>query len=102
MANYPVALQALKSGARIARSGWNGKKMFVVLMEGSAPAATPVQESDVGDLINGVRADLFQTGDEGSTIRMPSLALKATDGSLVVGWVASQVDQLAEDWVIVE
>jgi hypothetical protein len=28
--------------------------------------------------------------------------MKAADGSLVVGWLASQTDLLAEDWVEVE
>jgi hypothetical protein len=28
--------------------------------------------------------------------------MKAADGSIVIGWLASQTDMLAEDWVVVE
>ena len=28
--------------------------------------------------------------------------MKAADGSMVVGWLASQTDMLSEDWVIIE
>jgi len=28
--------------------------------------------------------------------------MKAADGSLVIGWLASQTDMLAEDWIVVE
>lgn len=31
----------------------------------------------------------------------PDLAMKAADGSLVIGWLASQTDMLAEDWEVV-
>jgi hypothetical protein len=31
----------------------------------------------------------------------PHIDMKAADGSIVVGWLASQTDMLAEDWVIV-
>lgn len=33
---------------------------------------------------------------------MPSLVMKAADGSHVVGWLASQTDILAEDWEIAQ
>jgi hypothetical protein len=28
--------------------------------------------------------------------------MRAADGSLVIGWFASQTDMLAEDWMVVE
>ena len=28
--------------------------------------------------------------------------MKAADGTMVIGWLASQTDMLAEDWVIVD
>ncbi|HMZ48271.1 MAG TPA: DUF2829 domain-containing protein, partial [Flavobacteriales bacterium] len=32
--NFGQALEALKSGHRVARSGWNGKNMFLFLTKG--------------------------------------------------------------------
>ncbi|QIG69064.1 DUF2829 domain-containing protein [Rhizobium phage RHph_N1_15] len=99
--NLGEALEAVKNGKRAARAGWNGKKMFVYLMPGSAPLATEVKTVDGVDLINGVRTDLFTDGDTGTAIRMPSFCLRAADGSSVVGWLASQTDMAAEDWELV-
>jgi len=33
--NFSVALERIKSGYKVARKGWNGKGMFVFLVEGS-------------------------------------------------------------------
>lgn len=38
--NFGQALDAIKAGKRIARTGWNGKGMFVYLVP---PASYPVQ-----------------------------------------------------------
>lgn len=32
---------------------------------------------------------------------LPHIDMKAADGSLVIGWLASQTDMLAEDWEVV-
>ncbi|MBX5130807.1 DUF2829 domain-containing protein [Rhizobium lentis] len=99
--NFGHAIEAVKNGKRAARAGWNGKKMFVYLMPGSAPLATEVRELNAVETINSVRADLFQDGDTDTAVRMPSFCLRAADGSNVVGWLASQTDMAAEDWELV-
>ena len=33
---------------------------------------------------------------------MPYVTMKTADGAIVMGWLASQTDMLAEDWEIVE
>lgn len=99
--NFGQALEAVKAGKRAARAGWNGKKMFVYIMPGSAPIATEVRHVNGHDTINGVRADLFTDGDTDTTVRMPSFCLRTADGSTVVGWLASQTDLAAEDWELV-
>lgn len=39
----------------------------------------------------------------GGTVKvMPYVTMKTADGSIVMGWLASQTDMLAEDWVVVE
>ncbi len=99
--NFGEAIESVKQGKRAARAGWNGKKMFVFLEPGSAPRSTEIKIRGGIGLINGARIDLFQDGDEGTTVRMPSFCLKAADGSTVVGWLASQTDMAAEDWELV-
>lgn len=92
--NYGQAIELLKRNHKIARAGWNGKNMFVFLTRGSKPS---VYSGSFG----GVADDLFELGDSGTSVRMPNITLKAADGSTVNGWVASQVDTLADDWEVV-
>jgi hypothetical protein len=95
--NFGEALQAAKNGFRIARAGWNGKGMFVWLVNGSIYADVDVGEEP---RISGVRAEYFDLGPEGSITRMPHLCMRAADGATVTGWLASQTDLLADDWEI--
>ena len=96
MASFSFAVDHLKQGKKLAREGWNGKGMFVFLNNGSIAAdrAKP-------PFIGGVQTSLFELGDVGTVTRMPNINMKAADGSTVMGWVASQVDLLAEDWQVV-
>ncbi|SCW95607.1 DUF2829 domain-containing protein [Ancylobacter rudongensis] len=96
--NFGEALKQVKLGYRAARGSWNGKGMFVYLEHGSAP--TSFHQLAERGTINGVSSLLFEVGHEGTTVRMPHLSLKAADGSRVTGWLASQTDLLAEDWVV--
>lgn len=86
--NFSEALEALKAGKLVARSGWNGKKMFLYLVQGSTFQVS--------------RAPLLGIFPEGTTINYcPHIDMKTADGSCVP-WLASQTDILAEDWDITE
>lgn len=88
---FGEALDALvEDGARLARSGWNGRGMYVVHQAGY-PDGIP---------INGNTADA--TGlPEGTVCRFqPYLMMHVADGSFVP-WVISQTDALADDWAVV-
>jgi hypothetical protein len=69
----------LKLGHKVARSGWNGKGMWVTRMD-SGVCHNP--ESD----------------DE-YTVR-EYIAMKTVDNQ-IVPWTASQTDMLSEDWMII-
>lgn len=85
---FSQALEHLKNGKCVARSGWNGKGMFLFLVSGSTFQVN--------------RAPLNQIYDEGTWINYHGhIDMKTADGT-IVPWVASQSDILAEDWTIVE
>lgn len=90
--NFGDAIQSLKEGKKVARSGWNGKGMFLALIEGS-------------DADYHVNSRIFGTGEDGNSERqMPildAIYMKTADDKLVP-WLASQTDVLAEDWLILE
>lgn len=81
------AIEALKDGQKVARSGWNGKGMFLFLVKGSTFKVN--------------RPPLLGIYEEGTEINYcHHIDMKTADGS-IVPWLASQTDVLAEDWMIV-
>ena len=92
--NFGQALEALKDGHRVARTGWNGKGMWLALTPGSVIKAGEARAGAALHLACG-------PADEPppATIRIGAhIDMKAADGTLVIGWLASQTDMLAEDW----
>ena len=71
--DFGEALEALTSGQRVARAGWNGKDMYIEL----------------------------QVPDEHSKMTLPYIYMKTVQGDLVP-WLASQADIMAKDWAIVD
>lgn len=81
------AVSAMKRGELVARSGWNGKSMFLFLVPGSTFQVN--------------RAPLNVIFPEGTEVNYcPHIDMKTADGK-IVPWVASQTDILAEDWQVV-
>ena len=76
---FGLAIEALKKGKRVARAGWNGKGMWLALVQQSQYS---VAETDADCLL-------------------PWIGMKTADNKFVP-WLASQTDVLAEDWQIVE
>lgn len=93
---FGLAIEAMKKGFKVARKGWNGKGMFVYLVNGSTVSVTLLRGS-------AKEAAFFagKTEMDDQTI-CDHVDMKAADGSIVVGWLASQTDMLSEDWEIVE
>jgi hypothetical protein len=89
---FGLAIEAMKKGCRVARAGWNGKGMWLAMQPGSV--ITPAQAR--GGAAKG-------RADEGAAeiVILPHIDMRAADGSVVVGWLASQTDMLSDDWQVV-
>lgn len=83
------ALDALKEGRKVARSGWNGKGMWLVL----------VNSDDYLDY--GITPILRTFHPAYDYDIVPWIGMKTADDKFVP-WLASQTDMLAEDWDVVE
>jgi hypothetical protein len=70
--NISEAIKVMRDNGKVARSGWNGKGMYLAL----------------------------QTPDEHSKMSLPYVYMKTADDKLVP-WLCSQTDLLAEDWTVV-
>lgn len=92
--NIGEAVQALKDGKRVSRAGWNGKNMWLAYSPGNAalPArnfwAPPNSE--------------YAASQPGACATvLPCITMKTATGEILMGWLASQTDLLADDWGIV-
>jgi len=85
--DFGWAIAQLKAGQKVQRKGWNGKGMFIMLQPGSTVK---------GELMRNKPAKDFYSGKDCNI--QPHIDMKAADDSYTVGWNASQVDMLAEDW----
>ncbi len=70
--SFGAAIRYMNQGKRVARSGWNGKGMWIAK----------------------------QVPDAGSKMTLPYAYMKTADDQ-VVPWLAGQTDIFAEDWMVV-
>lgn len=86
---FGLAVEALKQGKKVARKVWNGKR-YVFIQEGSVISSDDARNKHLSELGQ-------------MEIKINShIDMKAADGSIVIGWLASQTDVLAEDWEILD
>ena len=80
--NFGEGIKYLKRGFKVARKGWNGKRQYIQLASGIS------YKTPAGDIVN----------CEHDAIGNKAIAFVGTSG-VQMGWLASQADMLAEDWV---
>lgn len=79
--SFGDAIKYMKRGLKVARKGWNGKGMYLFL-------------ADAEDFTS-----CLSHGDFECT---SSVCMKTAQNNICVGWLASQTDMLAEDWIFAE
>lgn len=82
--SFGDAVELLKTGKRVARSGWNGKGMWLSYLDPYHNNQFSITEKN---------------GAEGTF--SPYIGMKTADNKYIP-WLASQTDMLAEDWGIVQ
>jgi hypothetical protein len=83
--NFGQAIELLKQGNKVARQGWNGKRMFLVYFSPVAHSAEMLSVEGLGH----------------SYPLLPYILMKTAD-DMLVPWLASQTDILSEDWEVVD
>ena len=84
---FSTALLLLKDGERVARTGWNGKGMFLFLVPGSRFKVN--------------RPPLLGIYPDGTEIEYHAHIDMKTAQGYVVPWLASQADLIDEDWQLI-
>jgi len=87
--NFGQALDQMRAGRPVTRTGWNGVGMWICISPGKpdCPAAelwAPLNQ-------------LYAKDHGGSVSVRPYITMKTAQGD-IVPWVASQTDLLAVDW----
>lgn len=84
MMDFGQAIRLLKQGKRVAREGWNGKGMYLVLQSGGTTTHPMIE--------GGAEVEA-----------LPCIAMWTVNAegrrACLHGWLASQTDMLSEDWV---
>lgn len=91
--DFGDAIRSLKAGQRVARAGWNGKGMWLSL---SCDGTREVAAENFWSPHNAE----FARQNGGKATVLPSITMKTATGEILMGWLASQTDMLAEDWQI--
>lgn len=91
--NFGDAIQALKHGKRVAREGWDGKKSFLFLLPPATVPTKAIHDEHLREVIESeVGGDTFNA--------LGSIRMFTANKEILTGWLASQSDILAEDWII--
>ena len=94
---FGEAVEALKQGKRVARTGWNGKGLFIFMQVPSEIDAKIVP--GMQSLPQSVKDEFVKRG---GNIRYKNQVAMVYPDNTIYGWVASPSDVLEEDWCILD
>lgn len=83
--DFGDAIKLLKQGKKLQRQGWNGKNQYI----------------ELAMCISYMNADGKIINADHEAIGASAIAFVGTSG-VQLGWLASQADMLAKDWIIKE
>ncbi len=87
---FDFAILALKNGKRIAREGWNGKGMWLVMF-----SLSHICIKNNGEILKSVDfySEHCPVGD--------NICMKTAQNTFELGWRPTSMDMLATDWIVV-
>ena len=102
--NFGQAIEALKEGKRVQRTGWNGKGLFVFMQVPSVinREIIPKMQS-LPQLVKDEFERRFNDPNEQiNAIYYDNQLALVNPSNLITGWAASVSDSLSNDWVILD
>lgn len=102
----------MQRGNLVTRKGWNGKGVFIFMRPADELHISFVAQ-EIKSLPQRVKDYYYQdcVDESGNPIDLKKddvvkftayICMKAADGTIINGWLASQSDMLANDWMIFE
>ncbi len=86
--NLGQAIEALKQGKRVQRNDWVGKAKYLILVPGTLNAS--INPDTAYGVMNLDRINV-----------LPRIDMRTGSVSIQPGWIPTQEDLLADDWVLV-
>jgi hypothetical protein len=91
---FGEAITLLNAGHPVTRQGWNGKGMFLIKAGGYS---VPAEGARPHTFIN----EMFLKGRGLTHLEiLPHIDMWTAQNTYLAGWLASQSDMLADDWMI--
>lgn len=94
--DFSEALHGIKTGLKMRRSGWNGKGMWIAL----SGSTTEPRNIAFENFWSKNASEWARDENGGGAEVLPCILMKTADNRILMGWLASQTDLLAEDWEI--
>ena len=94
------ALIVLKAGGKVARKGWNGKGMWLSLSSSQDHPLANARSIPAESFWSKNNREFAEQQGGFATV-LPCITMKTATGEILMGWLASQSDMLAEDWGII-
>lgn len=90
--NFAEALHKLHHGGRVARAAWAERNVWICMAKGNPklPADNFLNE----------HTRKFAMDNGGYAELLPYIIMKTEDDKFQIGWMASQADMVAQDWLI--
>lgn len=101
--NFGQAVEALKQGKMVTRSGWNGRGLFVFMQ---VPAEinkeiVPKMQSLPQSVKNEFQRRFDDPNEQIDAIYYSNQLALVSTSNMITGWAPSTSDSLAEDWEII-
>jgi hypothetical protein len=92
---FGEAIAALQAGKKVAREGWNGKGMFILQAGGHSVHKDALRPGDP------ITKEFLESRGVDEMLIQPHFDMWTAQNQYQTGWLASQSDMQATDWVVV-
>jgi hypothetical protein len=102
--NFGQAIEALKEGKKVQRTGWNGKGLFVFMQVPSIinREIVPKMQSLPQSVKDEFERRFNDPNEQIDAIYYDNQLALVNPSNLITGWAASVSDSLANDWVVLD
>ena len=102
--NFGQAIEALKEGKKVQRTGWNGKGLFVFMQVPSSinREIVPKMQSLPQSVKDEFERRFNDPNEQIDAIYYDNQLALVNPSNLITGWSPSVSDSLSNDWIVLD